>query len=752
MSAPLVVVFFFFACEEGGVDLEPRADAGRQEPDLGTRPDMGTPSDAGTEPDGGTPLPLDPYCDDGNPCTRDRILGDGCRNDPLPDGAICEDQDYCTLGDSCQAGVCASGTQSYGPMAAMGQSHSFGTLYGSVMAVDEGRFIFVDSPNQGSRLEVVHIDGQVEPRSHYVDPDLSLFSNERLAWTALGLGYVAWIEDRFFDRDIVIARLDDDDQVVEESRLELPEGTPSVRSLVRAEDRIYLCANDFFAGAGLLRLDWTPGKPPRFAGSLALGERSCGEMATSSDGARLYFDTSSGARWMELAQEPPVVQPPLGGVATPHVLGERLYLHGRDEIRVLNEESRALIMTIPGRYDGISVSPLGIWTESTVNANGGTESRVGFIDPAVGPEPIDEVTIQFIQLNALSDPIRLTSDGRRLVHSFTKRVFELDGDRIKELSHPRLGSPPQILGRGGEIVAWSRFTSHLIDLSDPLRPRFSVGGPHGLDPAATLTDPPGSLWSDLNPPGIIEPNLIRLRSDARRIMRRSMTASGPTEEDGFELQAGDGLAGMWGDSIYRIEPQGAGRLEATLRRLRVPLNGPPLSLDSWALIPSEGINLGLVKPSLAIDVDPVARRAVVALGIIRSLEDQEGFLFDVDLQTGTIREIARLNEAPRALRVVGDRVAYVAGLDIVFFELDQGEVSRVDGFERFIEHALGFDGERLYVSEYRRILALPWAATSSSGASRIQLDAVPTSLSFTAQYGAAATANSITTLLPACEP
>ena len=60
---------------------------------------------------------LDPcvtaFCDDGNDCTVDGCDSSGgeavCDNDPLPDGASCDDDDSCTDGESCQNGACDGG-------------------------------------------------------------------------------------------------------------------------------------------------------------------------------------------------------------------------------------------------------------------------------------------------------------------------------------------------------------------------------------------------------------------------------------------------------------------------------------------------------------------------------------------------------------------------------------------------------------------------------------------------------------------
>jgi hypothetical protein len=51
-------------------------------------------------------------CDDKNECTEDGCApATGCINPSLPDGAPCSDGLYCTVGDQCKSGVCASGKQ-----------------------------------------------------------------------------------------------------------------------------------------------------------------------------------------------------------------------------------------------------------------------------------------------------------------------------------------------------------------------------------------------------------------------------------------------------------------------------------------------------------------------------------------------------------------------------------------------------------------------------------------------------------------
>jgi hypothetical protein len=50
-----------------------------------------------------------PCADDGNPCTSDVCGGGSCTHPRAPNGTTCEDGLFCTIGDSCQAGVCRGG-------------------------------------------------------------------------------------------------------------------------------------------------------------------------------------------------------------------------------------------------------------------------------------------------------------------------------------------------------------------------------------------------------------------------------------------------------------------------------------------------------------------------------------------------------------------------------------------------------------------------------------------------------------------
>src|ERR1041385_2771398 len=80
--------------------------------------------------------PPPPSCDDGNPCTKDSVVGGMCRFDALPDGTPCDDGDLCTLGDRCQSGTCVAGPRASGELAILG---SLDNLSGRRVPLGPGR-------------------------------------------------------------------------------------------------------------------------------------------------------------------------------------------------------------------------------------------------------------------------------------------------------------------------------------------------------------------------------------------------------------------------------------------------------------------------------------------------------------------------------------------------------------------------------------------------------------------------------------
>jgi hypothetical protein len=87
-TGTLLAMLFASACGRSTRnDNQPTAGrAGAGGSPSGGNTNAGTYSDAGSS--------------NGNPCTLDSFSAETCHHDPAPDGQLCEDGSFCTLGDS----------------------------------------------------------------------------------------------------------------------------------------------------------------------------------------------------------------------------------------------------------------------------------------------------------------------------------------------------------------------------------------------------------------------------------------------------------------------------------------------------------------------------------------------------------------------------------------------------------------------------------------------------------------------------
>ncbi|HYQ15480.1 MAG TPA: hypothetical protein VEQ58_06980, partial [Polyangiaceae bacterium] len=153
---------------------------GTSEPSGGEPSAAGTPNSGGGNggegvageggaPDGPQPAP---FCDDGNPCTIDSFVGDGCRHTAAPDEQPCDDGKLCTLGDRCASGVCVAGALQSGAAHALGNVETYGL--GLAAAPGDGRFVFVDVLGSQVRVTAAAVDGATLYKRGQADVDRSL--------------------------------------------------------------------------------------------------------------------------------------------------------------------------------------------------------------------------------------------------------------------------------------------------------------------------------------------------------------------------------------------------------------------------------------------------------------------------------------------------------------------------------------------------------------------------------------------------
>lgn len=356
------------------------------------------------------------------------------------------------------------------------------------------------------------------------------------------------------------------------------------------------------------------------------------------------------------------------GDAAPFVRGDKLYLTGSDRIAMVQESDFAPIVEVPGTFSGaFPTEDELLWVEGSRSMGATSEAFVGLIDPFAtgGPATVDEVTIATFPLLVTLERSGLIAEDDLLVHSFTKRIFRFDGVDLVEIRSPALGSLARIAGRGDDVVARSRWSAHRIDASGPEAPVFVAGGPHGVDPAITLESAvPKALWDGRDPSFLVPPHLEELSSHlGARVEIRARDFDSdepPVELSVFELD-GNALVQVAGSSLYRSTSTSAVEAEARLERYDLqPLEvGEEIApIGVWDIVPQESMPHGDASELHTLAVDPLGRRAAVALSAYRGLNDQEAALFVVDLVTGEVEEIAPgLDRAVGTILIAGDHRA-----------------------------------------------------------------------------------------------
>jgi len=206
-------------------------------------------------------------------------------------------------------------------------------------------YLLLDSPGVGSDLTVVDIDAaadrlDVVHRRH--DPELPFFEHGDLPRANLGDGLIVFSEDRLFERRLALIEVAPDGTSRTRSRLSIDANLGQLTSMAAIGTDVWVCANSFLTSPTLLRFDFSDPDAPVSTGGIALGERACGSIGGNADGSRVYVNTTSGVRWLDLSSEPPVLQPDIiSGDAQPRVVGDKLYLKSDDKGVVLRESDFA---------------------------------------------------------------------------------------------------------------------------------------------------------------------------------------------------------------------------------------------------------------------------------------------------------------------------------------------------------------------------------------------------------------------------
>lgn len=715
------------ACDAAPPSLDP-TDAGPDRPDTrmpmdaGDLPDAsspdisapdGSPPDAGapdaSPPDVSAPLP----CDDGNPCTRDWAEAGGCVFEPRPDETPCEDGLLCTLGDRCRAGTCEPGARQVSTLEKTSEARSFGGLYGAVLGLGSGNFVFLDRAGRESQLVSARIRQNVELRAR--SSISTTFHDAPQLVSATDEGRFAIVDESFGgDRVLIVYTLASDGRVMEHARAPVPSPGYAPASMVIADDEAYVCANFFFGGSVLHRFEI--GRALRHVETLALSSSACSQIAFDAGSKRLFLNTSDGVRTLRLGGSP-VEQGVFHGRARPRIANGLLALHDASGIELLDPTDLSLLGRIQGRFAAFHVGEDAIWVEGIRPAAGTSEGYVAAYRATAPYDPIAELVLHTFA-SAVSNDEALASAGgpRHYIHSYTKRILRLDGGDIAEVRDARIGDLSRLQARGSEVAVRSRFTAHRLAGGASLD--FVAGGSHEaatLGHSLELSEHP-ALWSTRNPSTYArDPDLVEIRShDVPQLSLRRYDADERAHTVGnISLPSEPAYLLVAGDHLYRLRAV-PGAFAAELQRFAFRRDMQPELIQTLRL--SDDVQLEGAALQLGLHVDPTGRTAVVTAGLYGTDGQQVGRLFFVDLSDSSV-EMVELGEMPGRARIHERRVVASATSVTYFWSAD-------DGLRSLPIATLGplaFDGETAYLGDYNGMSTIAWTATSSASATHLEL-------------------------------
>jgi hypothetical protein len=729
--------------------------------------------EGGVMPDGGDPqAPI--TCDDQNPCTNDVVEGGACRFDAVEDGRPCDDGDFCTLGDRCRLGQCAAGTRSSGPLARLG---TLDTLAGGVIGAIGDRFLAITGPGRSAHLRVAERHGA----------NLVVVAS----WDGgLDFTFASEVLTQPLDGDLVVlgGRQGRALAIFSVS----PPSSPSPASIVKRSDaildgqlvslaghgnRIWACTRDFLRGNEVALVDVSDPDAPSIVGSIVM-PADCGSVATSDDGRRVYVNTQEGVRFIDSSPLESGGNPTLSDVFAPtagvSAGAGYLILRESSAVRIVRQGDHGEVISIPvGGALAASLVGEALLVEGwRTTASGGMEAFAALYD-ALGASPrarLDEVVLQRVPFQGdTGSSFRNAVIAGTVITAIGQRMFDIAERRFVELRIPALTPLDQLSNVVGGVHAVGYASSAMIDASVPQTPVFTAGGSFGvpLRLETTLEDsvPGPRLFfgfraevpsrSGVGRPW--EPNPLpvdrwMLDADGRPQLRGSFLL--PNSGEGQLLVAGSGL--------YRMRFARSPGFDVTLQGWPLTALGQAGELAQ----PTFEVRLAPAPPfqssgsgSSAFDVDPRARRAVVVIGTSNATS-KEGALFWLDLTTTppTVMEQVQLDARPFEVRVSGSYAVVSTHLELLWFELGKGLLSRhAPTPEPFIKHLLGFDGRTAYYSlldlSGGPVVGLGASAFGETGPAASQLALDDTAQSMIETDGALVVGlpNQLVTLRPQCQ-
>jgi hypothetical protein len=723
---------------------------------------------AGTAGNGGSGGSIEPtpVCDDGNPCTLDRFSDGGCRNTALPDGTLCDDGDLCTLGDHCESRECVPRERSSGPLSVLGRVRSYGNLKnGVVVSPGDDRYVFVEVPGLGVRLTSTHLSANA------LQTDASLdFAEYFSPPIATAFGDLVAVADGNTSfsingppRKILLASLGAGGTLTARGSLAIGDSAvPALTTLTGSGNRLFLCSNFAFISPPVQgTLHWIDVSDPDAPVVVATGAvgAACGSIAASADASRVYVNTATGVRIADLSKydgSGNIVFEDEKLVSTDsglHVRGGRLLVRSGEQLRVFDEPTRELLhsFSVSGAH-AAALTNGGIFVQGDRPTDGGTDFYAALYGEN-GELRRDRSVIKVAySINPTSQ--RSAAGANSAVFMANMQLFSVVDFTIIPVSSPRVGAFNQLFGAGDEVHARSRFAAHRIDVSDPLNPTVLAGGPHrnpwlgikldeSLSPSQLLSE--ADLTNSDTRGNVIDVRTSLGHTSSTRVERITLDANERhVPSSSFEVGPGPAALLSAGDFIYRVELGSSGSMR--FRRFA--------KADSAFGIAAASMDLELDAPTSALavhlDVDPVARRAVVSANRYSSGITARLHFVDLATDPPSVMASHTLETPPDSMRLRGDTLAYTDGDGVRFRRIgDTADESSLTGL--FVDSILAFDGRVAYAGASGSLYVVQRGVTGESALlAQEAVGDAPTALVSSNQSLVLATPGELLTLSPEC--
>ncbi|MGC4093705.1 MAG: hypothetical protein QM756_38555 [Polyangiaceae bacterium] len=700
-------------------------------------------------------------CDDRNVCTRDFALSGACQHEAVPDGAACDDHDFCTLGDRCEKAKCASGTTQTGAGELLGRLPAFGS--GTSISFGDDRLLFFDRIEYADgHLTLARVENQSVKRLSSLDVSNTPWTPVFAAWenlVALSDGSSSVTLNgpprglRLFSVERGTLR--------ERGKVDLPGAVgPAIATLAGGGKRAFMCANYSFLFSPVQgTVHWfdvsNPDAPSLVASAeLELGT-ACGSLATSALGERVYVNTVSGVRWADLSKwsggtsfefEPNLVVAENSGLS---LRNGRLLARSVDTVRVFDEAT----LTQQSSFSAAGArgaTLTGDYVFSFGQSADNHELYVALQD--LQGALLEQRTIATFPYTVNFSGVRAVAGARVGVSPFGGRLWGLGANGFTPIEQHEMARPEQLRADGAGVHARSRTHWNRLDVSDPANPRWAAGGPHGSTDFGMRLDgasEPRTLVGDSAPDFLQNVRLANVQvgygHGSETLIERVSTDAEehPQHLGSVSLPGGNAKLASIGDSIYRVQS-----LSPNVRFERFRL----ADLEARVTTPSFQITLPTTDTAYPIlfDVDPDAARAVVAYGFRDPDSGPMAKLSVLDLSGAEPRLIddVQTQQAAHDVLLRGDQLVYHTIDSLIFRRVGGGETRR-QAFEEYgVEALLGFDGKVVYFSESEHLRAV--STTSDALLIDQPVHGTLTSLVETPTALVASSPREVLTLAPAC--